>query len=163
MPKKLILENHLSERQLRRKYLSCQHSQEKKRWQALSLIAEGGVAAHVARQLGMSANWISETVHRYNKGGVVGVKNKSKNEGSKTLTVEQVAELEKEIESGRTAGERLWSSTQIKRWVKEKTGQEIHKTTAWRMFARLEFTRQVPRPAHQERASEDHQAEFKKS
>lgn len=163
MPKKLILENHLTGQQLRRKYLSCQHSQEKKRWQALSLIAEGGVAAQVAKQLGMSANWISETVHRYNAGGVVGVKNKSKNEGSKTLTVGQVAELEKEIESGRTAGDRLWSSTQIKRWVKEKTGQEIHKTTAWRMFARLEFTRQVPRPAHQERASEDHQAEFKKS
>lgn len=163
MPKKLTLENHLTEQQLRGKYLNCQHSQEKKRWQALSLIAEGGVAAQVAKQLGMSANWISETVHRYNEGGVGAVKNKSKNEGSKTLTAEQIAELEKEIESGRTAGDRLWSSTQIKHWVKEKTGQEIHKTTAWRMFVRLDFTRQVPRPAHQDRATEEDRAEFKKS
>ena len=68
----------------------------------MSLIADGGVAAQVAKQLGMSANWISETVHRYNEGGVDGVKNKSKNEGSKTLTGEQVKELEKEIESGKT-------------------------------------------------------------
>lgn len=163
MPKRLALENHLTAMQLRRKYLSCQHSQEKKRWQALALIANGGVAAQVARQLGMSNNWISETVHRYNHGGVSGVKNKSKNQGSKTLTDEQVAELEKEIESGKSETERLWSSTQIKRWVAGKTGKQIHKTTAWRMFAKLEFTRQVPRPAHQERASEEEQNEFKKS
>ncbi len=163
MPKKLTLENHLTELQLRRKYLSCGHSQEKKRWQALSLIAAGGVAAQVAKQLGMSSNWISETVHRYNTGGDQGVKNKSKNKGSKTLTVEQVAELEKEIESGRSEAERLWSSTEVKRWVKEKTGKQIHKTTAWRMFAKLNFTQQVPRPKHRKRASEGERAEFKKS
>jgi len=163
MPKKLTLENHLTKQQLRRKYLSCQHSQEKKRWQGLTLIAEGGVAAQVAKDLGMSANWISETVHRYNEGGAAGVKNKSKNEGSKTLTDEQVKELEKQIESGRSEGGRLWSSTEIGRWVADKTGKQIHKTTAWRMFAKLDFTRQVPRPAHVKRASEQAQAEFKKS
>jgi hypothetical protein len=31
------------------------------------------------------------------------------------------------------------------------------------MFAKLEFSRQVPRPFHQEKASELEQAEFKKS
>jgi len=163
MPKKLTLENHLTGQQLRRKYLSSQHSQEKKRWQALSLIAAGGVAAQVAKQLGMSSNWISETVHRYNEGGVGGVKNKSKNSGSRTLTVEQVAELEKEIQSGRSADGRLWSSTEIKRWVAEKTGKPMHKTTAWRMFVRMDFTQQVPRPRHRARTSEEEQAEFKKS
>lgn len=163
MPKILTLKNHLTNKQLRRKYLSCQHSQEKKRWQALSLMAEGKVASAVATQLGMSADWISKTVHRYNDEGVAGVKNKSKNEGSKTLTQAQVKELEVEIESGKTNDERLWSAPQIKRWVKQKTGVEIHRTTAWRMFGKLNFTRQVPRPKHEERASEAEQAEFKKS
>lgn len=163
MPKKLTLEKHLTKKQLRRKYLSCQHSQEKKRWQALSLIAEGEIANQAAKQLGMSSNWVSETVHRYNEGGVSGVKNKSKNQASKTLTAEQLKELEALIESGKTGQERLWSSTQIGRWVAEKTGKQIHKTTAWRMFAKLNFTQQVPRPAHQERASEEEQSEFKKS
>ncbi len=163
MPKRLTLENHLNQPQLRRKYLSCRHAQEKKRWQALSLIAEGSIAAYAAKQLGMSNNWISETVHRYNQEGVEGVKNKSKNSASKTLTSEQLKELEALIESGRTGQERLWSSTQIKRWVKEKTGREIHKTTAWRMFAKMSFTLQVPRPAHRKRASEEEQTEFKKS
>ena len=163
MPKRLTLENHLTKQQLRRKYLSCQHSQEKKRWQALSLIAAGEIANKVAKQLGMSSNWISETVHRYNEGGVAGVKNKSKNQASKTLTSDQLKELEAEIESGKTEQQRLWSGAQIGRWVKEKTGTEIHKTTAWRMFAKLEFTQQVPRPAHVKRASEEEQAEFKKS
>lgn len=163
MPKFLTLKNHLTKEQLRRKYVSCGHSQEKKRWQALSLMAEGKVANQVAKQLGMSANWMSETVHRYNEGGVEGVKNKSKNQGSKTLTAEQVKALDAEIDGGKTADERLWSSTQIKRWVAEKTGVEIHRTTAWRMFAKLDFTQQVPRPAHERRASEAEQGEFKKS
>lgn len=163
MPKRLTLENHLNQPQLRRRYLSCQHAQEKKRWQALSLIAEGGIAAHVAKQLGMSNNWISETVHRYNQEGAAGVKNKSKNGASKTLTAEQLKELETLIESGKTKQERLWSSTQIKHWVKEQTGREIHKTTAWRMFAKLSFTPHVPRPAHRKRASEEEQTEFKKN
>lgn len=163
MPKILALKNHLTKKQLRRKYLSCQHSQEKKRWQALSLMAEGKIASAVADELGMSADWISKTVHRYNDEGVAGVKNKSKNQGSKTLTKAQVKELEIAIESGKTADQRLWSATQIKRWVKQQTGRQIHRTTAWRMFAKMNFTQQVPRPAHEERASEVEQEEFKKS
>lgn len=163
MPKKLILENHLDKKQLRRKYLSCQHAQEKMRWQALCLIAEGGVANQVAEKLGRSSGWISSTVRRYNEDGTAGVKNKSKNQASKTLTAEQLKELEALMASGKTAEQRLWSGTQIKRWVSEKTGREIHKTTAWRMFGRLEFTRQSVRPQHRERADEAAQAEFKKT
>jgi len=102
-------------------------------------------------------------VHRYNEGGAAAVKNKSKNQSSKTLTPEQVKELEGLIESGKTTDERLSSATQIKRWVKDKTGKEVHKTTAWRMFGKLKFTNQVPRPFHRERASEEEQTEFKKS
>jgi len=129
MPKRLTLENHLTEKQLRRKYLTCQHPQEKMRWQALCLIAEGGVANQVAETLGRCSGWMSETVRRYNEGGVGAVKNKSKNQGSKTLTAEQLKELESEIESGKTTEQRLWSGAQIKRWVAEKTGTTIHKTT----------------------------------
>lgn len=129
----------------------------------MSLIAEGAVANTVAETLGMSSGWISQTVQRYNEGGVAGVKNKSKNQGSKTLTQEQVKALDAAIESGKTADQRLWSATQIKRWVKQQTGTQIHRTTAWRMFARLNFTQQKPRPAHHERANEAAQAEFKKS
>lgn len=163
MPKILTLKNHLTENQLRRKYLKCQHSQEKKRWQALSIMASGKRASEVATELGMSANWMSKTVHRYNEGGVEGVKNKSKNEGSKTLSPEQVEELDRLIESGKTADQRLWSSSQIKRWVKEQSGTEIHRVTAWRMFGKLNYSQQVPRPAHQVRASAEEQEEFKKN
>jgi|SRR5215211_4974218 len=163
MSKPITLENHLTNQQLRRKYLSCGHPQEKLRWQALMLIAEGAVAGQVAEKLGRSSAWMTKTARRYNEGGASAVKNKSKNAGSKTLTPAQVKELEELIESGRTKSEGLWSSTQIKRWVKEQTGKEIHKTTAWRMFGKLEFSRQIPRPAHQEKASETEQAEFKKS
>ena len=133
------------------------------RWQALCLIAEGGVANQAAEKSGRSGGWMSRTVRRYNEGGAGGVKNRSKNQASKTLTPEQVTELEILIRSGKTTEQRLWSGTQIKRRMAEKTGRETHKTTAWRMFGRLEFTRQSVRPQHKERATEEEQADFKKT
>jgi transposase len=159
----ITLKNHLSKKQLHRKYIACQHPQEKLRWHALALIAGGEVANTVAKNLGRSSAWITKTVRRYNEGGVEGVKNKSKNQASKTLTPEQIKELENEIESGKTNGEGLWTSRQIQNWVKDRTGKEIHKTTAWRMFAKLEFSQQVPRPAHRSKASEEEQRDFKKT
>jgi transposase len=163
MSKPITLEKHLTNQQLRRKYLSCRHPQEKLRWQALMLIAEGAVAGQVAEKLGRSSAWMTKTARRYNEGGAAAVRNKSKNGGSKILTAEQLKELEALIESGKTASAGLWSARQIKSWVKDQTGKDIHKTTAWRMFAKLEFSRQVPRPAHQAKAGETEQAEFKKS
>ncbi len=70
MPKFLTLGNHLSKKQLRRKYISCQHPQEKLRWHALSWIAGGEVANTVAKDLGRSSGWITKVVNRYNQGGV---------------------------------------------------------------------------------------------
>ncbi len=130
---------------------------------ALLLIAEGTVAAQAAEKIGRSSAWMTKTARRYNEGGAQAIGNQSKNSGSKTLTAEQLKELEALIKSGKTESEGLWSATHIKRWVKEQTGTEIHRATAWRMFAKLEFSRQSPRPFHQERASTEAQMEFKKS
>ncbi len=105
------------------------------------LIAEGEVAGQVAEKLGRSSAWMTKTARRYNEGGVDALRNKSKNSRSKTLTSEQIKELAELIESGKTKSGGLWSGAQIKGWVKEQTGKEIHKTTAWRMFAKLEFSR----------------------
>lgn len=163
MPKFLTLENHLSKKQLRRKYISCQRPQEKLRWHALSRIAGGEVANTVAKDLGRSSRWITKVVNRYNQGRVEAVKNKSKNQGSKTLTDQQIKQLEEKIESGKTSRNALWTSRQISKWVEEKTNKKIHKTTAWRMFIKLEFSRQQPRPAHKNKANCEEQTDFKKT
>jgi len=163
MPKFLVLENHLSKKQLQRKYISCQHPQEKFRWHALARIADGQVANTVAKDVGRSSGWITKLVRRYNQGGAEAVKNKSKNQESKTLTDQQIKQLEAEIQSGKTEGNALWTSRQIQKWVEEKTDKQIHKTTAWRMFIKLEFSRQQPRPAHKGKASREEQTDFKKT
>ena len=126
-------------------------------------LSKSGLFAHFGSKEELQIATLNEAVRRYNEGGAGGVKNKSKNQASKTLTAEQVKELEALIESGKTDEQRLWSGAQIKRWVLVRTGREIHKTTAWRMFGRLEFTRQTPRPQHSRRAGEAEQADFKKT
>lgn len=163
MPKILTLENHLTAQELYQKYRRSQHPQEKLRWHALALIAKGAIANQTAQKLGRSSGWISETVRRYNEGGGSAIKNKSKNQHSRTLNGEQERELEKLIESGKTRDRGLWTSTQVKNWVEEQTGRPIHKTTAWRMLVKMEFSPQTVRPAHQEKASDEEQAEFKKN
>ena len=57
----------------------------------------------------------------------------------------------------------LWSSRKVAQWIKEHTGQEVNASTGWRYLQRLGFSPQVPRPRHQEAASAETQAEFKKS
>ncbi len=163
MPKILVLENHLTAQELYQKYRRSRHPQEKLRWQALALIAKGAIANQTAQKLGRSSGWISETVRRYNEGGAGALNNKSKNQHSRTLNNEQEQELEQLIESGRTRNNGLWTSTQVKNWVEEQTGHRIHKTTAWRMLVKMEFSPQTVRPTHQEKASDEEQADFKKN
>jgi transposase len=56
----------------------------------------------------------------------------------------------------------LWTAPKVAAWITDKSGQEVHHSTAWRAMRRLGFSLQVPRPANKRRASVEEQAEFKK-
>jgi transposase len=163
MAERIQLKPHLTTAELQTRYRSCQKPQEKARWHALYLISKGAVAADAARRTGRASSWITSLARRYNRDGAVAVSRKQSTRPSHRAKVDTKLgkELDKALRSGAPDGG-LWTAPKVATWIIEKTGREVHQTTAWRAMRRLGFSLQVPRPANKRRASLEEQAEFKK-
>lgn len=165
MPSPITLKKHLTVEELYQRYRKCQQAREKLRWRALYLIAQGGIANRVAKRVGRSSGWITNLARRYNKLGAAGVADQHgavKGGVKPTLNTKQALALHTALRGPAPDGG-LWTSTKVAAWIKRKTGQAVHATTAWRAMKAAGFTLQVPRPRHRQAASEDEQAAFKKN
>jgi transposase len=165
MPSPITLKPHLTTDQLYQRYRKCQQARQKIRWQALYLIAKGGVANHVAKRVGRSSSWITTLARRYNQLGADGVadqRTKPLPSPPPTLTDKQEKALIAAL-SGPAPDDGLWTSAKVVIWIKKKTGKQVHKTTAWRAMKAAGFTLQVPRPQHRQAATQQEQEAFKKS
>jgi transposase len=165
MPSPIKLKPHLTADELYQRYRKCQQPREKIRWQALYLIAKGGIANHVAKRIGRSSGWMSTLAHRYNEFGAVGVPDQQGEiaAGPKpTLNAKQGQALDAALRRPAPDGG-LWTAPKVAAWIKKKTGKEVHATTAWRAMRAAGFTLQVPRPRHRKAATETQQTAFKKN
>jgi transposase len=163
MAERIQLKPHLTTEELGTRYRSCQKPQEKVRWHALHLISKGMVAANASRRVGRASSWITNLARRYNRDGAAAIARQKSTKPSHRAKVdaELGKELDKALRSGAPDGG-LWTAPKVASWITEKSGQEVHQTTAWRAMRRLGFSLQVPRPANKRRATLEEQAEFKK-
>lgn len=164
MPEPIKLKPHLTTAQLYKRYRDCRHPQEKLRWRALYLISTGEQASQAARRVGRSSAWMTKLARRYNLKGPEAVPNqRGESIGRKARLSKQVAlELDKALQGVAPDGG-LWTAPKVVRWIKERTGEEVNKTTAWRWMLKLGFSLQVPRPRHRKKASPEQQEAFKKN
>lgn len=165
MPSPINLKDHLTTDALYRRYRQCRQAREKLRWRALYLIAKGGIANHVAKQVGRSSGWITNLTRRYNNLGAAGVADQHGEIpcGVKpTLSAKHAQALDAALRGPAPDGG-LWTSPKVAAWIQKKTGKAVHPTTAWRAMKALGFSLQVPRPRHGQAATEGEQAAFKKS
>jgi transposase len=163
MARRIELKPHLTTEELRTRYHACQKPQEKVRWHALYLISKGAVAADAARRTGRASSWITSLVRRYNRDGAAAISRKQSTRPSHRAKVDHSlgTELAKALRTSAPDGG-LWTAPKVAAWITDKSGQEVHHSTAWRAMRRLGFSLQVPRPANKRRASVEEQAEFKK-
>jgi transposase len=165
MARRIELKNHLTTEELKRRYRACQKAQEKGRWRALLLISTGIVAAEAARRVGRSSSWVTKLVTRYNRDGADAVKRQSseRKHGPRPRVDAALAnQLDQALRSSAPDGG-LWTGPKVAAWIAEKSGREVHHTTAWRAMHRLGFSLQTPRPQNKRRATAEEQLEFKKS
>lgn len=165
MPSPIKLKPHLTAEELHQRYRQCQQAREKVRWQALYLIAKGGIANKVAKRVGRSSGWMTNLACRYNELGAAGVADQRSEplpSPPPTLNAKQAQALETALRGPAPDGG-LWTSPKVAAWIKKKTGKEVHATTAWRAMRAAGFTLQVPRPRHRQAATADQQTAFKKS
>ena len=165
MPSLIKLKPHLTAAELYQRYRKCQQAREKIRWRALHLIAKGGVANDVAKRVGRSSGWITNLARRFNQLGAAGVSDQRTQplpSPPPTLSAKQAQALATVLRGAAPDGG-LWNSPKVAAWIKQKTGKQVHATTAWRVMRAAGFTLQVPRPRHRQAATEAEQAAFKKS
>lgn len=107
---------------------------------------------------------MTKLARRYNLKGPEAVPNqRGESIGRKARLSKQVAlELDKALQGVAPDGG-LWTAPKVVRWIKERTGEEVNKTTAWRWMLKLGFSLQVPRPRHRKKASPEQQEAFKKN
>jgi transposase len=164
MAEPIKLRSHLTTQQLYKRYRDCRHPQEKLRWRALYLISAGEQASLAARRVGRSSAWMTKLARRYNLKGPDAVPNQRGDSiGRKPHLSKQAAlELDKALHGPAPDGG-LWTAPKVVSWIKDRTGAQVDKSTAWRYLRRLGFTLQVPRPAHRKKASPNEQEAFKKN
>lgn len=164
MARRIQLKPHLTTEELLARYRACQKPQEKARWHALYLISKGTVAAEAARRVGRASAWMTRLARRYNQKGASAVARRQSTKPSHRAKVK--ADVSQQLATAlRTPAPDggLWTAPKVAAWIADKTGEQVHQTTAWRALRRLNLSLQVPRPANKRRASAEEQAEFKKS
>jgi transposase len=163
--KAVLLAKHHSSGELEEAYRKCQDAKEKTRRQAIWLYSKKPSPSEVGGVVGYSPNWVYKLVVRYNQSGLAGlVDGHSENPGGDQRAILSLDEQETLMKAlqGKAPDGGLWTAPKVAAWVKDKTGKTLANTTAWTYLRRLGFTLQVPRPAHEQEATSEEQAAFKK-
>lgn len=166
MLKQIVLEPHLTTDELNKRYRACAKPNEKVRWRALHLISSGVCAAQAARRVGRTSGWVTQLTQRYNAKGRTAVadqRDERRRVGRPaTVRAELALELESALHLPAPDGG-LWTAKKVALWIEHKTNRRLHETSAWRVLQTLGLTLQTTRPVHQQSATLEEQAEFKKN
>ena len=118
---------------------------------AIALVLEGMPRQQAAAQCGMDRQTLRDWVHRYNEGGVAGLRSRTSPGRAPLLTAEQKAELRALVVAGpdpeRDKGVR-WRRVDLRAEVARRFGVEVHESTVSAWLHQLGPTRLQPRPCH---------------
>jgi len=156
----LTLQHEVGE--LKAAYRACKDAVERRRIQAVWLLASGKSREEVKAVTAYSHGSLVKVIKRYNEGGLAGLQDqRHHNSGKQTLlTEEEQQALYTALCSPPEDG--AWSGKQVIAWIKEHLGKDIGLSGSYVYLERLGFSLQRPRPRHA-KADEEAQAHFKKT
>jgi transposase len=147
---------------LKAAYRSCKDTVERRRIQAVWLLASGKSREEVQEVTAYSHGTLVKVIKRYNEKGLAGLQDqRHTNPGAAPLLTEdeQIA-LYKALLTAPKDG--VWSGKKVVAWIKEHVGKDIHLARSYDYLERLGFSLQRPRPRHAE-ADVEAQDHFKKT
>ncbi len=157
----LRLEHEVKE--LKAAYRSSTDAVERRRIQAVWLLAEGKSRDEVRAVTAYAHTSLVGVIHRYNEAGFEGLKDKRHdNPGlepllNKAEQQELYAALQKPPEAGG-----VWSGKKVAAWMAQQLDKPVHVQRGCEYLERLGFSLQRPRPRHRQ-ADQDAQENFKKT
>ena len=146
-----ITRRELSAGELRREARRCRDAPVSRRMLALALVLEGSSREEAARHAGMDRQTLRDWVHRYNAGGLAGLRDRPRSGRKPRLTPEQGAELAAVVERGPEPdrdGVVRWRRIDLKALIKARYDVELHERSVGKLLHRLGFARLSARPEH---------------
>ena len=146
-----ITRHELGSDGLRREAARCRDAAAARRMLALALVLEGASREVAARVAGMDRQTLRDWVHRYNAGGLAGLRDRPRSGRKPRLTPEQGAELAAVVERGPDPdrdGVVRWRRIDLKALIKARYDVELHERSVGKLLHRLGFARLSARPEH---------------
>ena len=78
------------------------------------------------------------------------------------ISDETIIELKEKVASGKSIDGGLWTGPKVADFLSNILGKKVSKVTGWHYLINMGFSLQVPRPAHEKRATPEEQEAFKK-
>ena len=163
-PLEVTRSDHTAE-ELRGLSSRCSDGEQVRRILAIAMVLEGRPRTEAAELNGMDRQTLREWVHRYNKGGVAGLKSCRSPGRPRFLTPLQRAELLDLVIEGpdpEVHGVVRWRCVDLQAEVERRFQVTAHKNTIARWLHELRLTRLQPRPVHPKKDPEAEEA-FKKT
>ena len=147
MARRTRLEPHLTQDELKQRYLKTEDLSERRHFHVLWLISQGETQARTANVVGISDRWVQEIVKRYNAGGAEAMRDRRHDHPgvARTLNADGERALQAALQ-GRPADGGFWTSKKTAAWIRDYTGRPACSVTGWRTLHRLGQTPQRPRP-----------------
>jgi transposase len=145
MPKRIVIEPHLTIEELEARYRRAKDSVERSHYQIIWLLAQGRPSEEVASITGYSRSWIYELVWGYNRVGpdTLGDKRHDLPGAEPLLNEEQQQLLRQVLQSPPTEGGR-WNGTKVAHWMSEQLGRPINRQRGWEYLKMIRFRQQQP-------------------
>ena len=151
--------------ELRALSAKCRDGGQVRRLLALAMVLDGHARREAASSNGMDRQTLSDWVHRYNDGGVDGLKTRLPPGRKPFLTECQKTELYELVVKGPdpvTANVVRWRCVDLRAETKRRFSVEVHESTIGKWLRQLRLTRLQPRPVHPKKVAED-EVTFKKT
>jgi transposase len=125
-------------------------------------ILDGMDRVSAAKAAGMDRQTLRDWVHRYNKEGIKGLRDRPKGRPERALTPQQEKEIAT-LASKEPEGNLVrWRCVDIQKEVKQRYGVVLHERSVGKLLRRLGFRRMSVRPIHPQNDPEAIEA-FKKT
>ena len=135
---------------------------ERRRLQALALLAEGRPRADVLAITRYSVPSYVDLVHRYNEHGLKGLQDRRhRNSGAPTLLSDAEVLLLAQTIRAEYAQGIVWNDAQVQAWIKTTLDKDPYLSRAYEFLDAIGFSQQTARPRHVE-ADDVVQEDFKK-
>ena len=148
--------------ELKAAYRACKDAVERRRIQAVWLLASGKSREEVKAVTAYSHSSLVSIINRYNEGGLAGLRDKRHHNSGKGTLLTEAEQQALYTALCSPPAEGVWSGKQVVAWVKDQLGKDIGLSGSYVYLERLGFSLQRPRPRHA-KADAQAQAHFKKT